>query len=86
MGEAEPGGTQRGKPPSSGPQPGQSWGVKLEGARQQNLIITPAIEPEIAVDNIEVGQFIYLLLHNEKIRDVIDTITSKVRHAGLEGG
>jgi hypothetical protein len=29
------------------------------------------------VDNIEVAQFIYLMLHNEKIRDVIDTITSK---------
>ena len=26
----------------------------------------------------EVAQFVYLLLHNEKIRDVIDTITSKV--------
>ena len=34
-------------------------------------------EPEITVDNIEVAQFIYLMLHNQKIRDVIDTITSK---------
>jgi hypothetical protein len=34
-------------------------------------------EPQITVDNIEVAQFIYLLLHNEKIRDVIDSITSK---------
>jgi hypothetical protein len=34
-------------------------------------------EPEITVDNLEVAQFIYLLLHNEKIREVIDTITSK---------
>ena len=31
----------------------------------------------MTVDNIEVAQFVYLLLHNEKIRDVIDTITSK---------
>jgi hypothetical protein len=42
------------------------------------LIITRDDEPDITVDNIEVAQFIYLLLHNEKIRDVIDTITSKV--------
>ena len=35
-------------------------------------------EPEITVDNLEVAQFIYLLLHNERIRHVIDTITSKV--------
>ena len=54
-----------------------AWGLKLEGTKQQNLVITRADEPEITVDNIEVAQFIYLMLHNEKIRDVIDTITSK---------
>jgi uncharacterized protein YjbI with pentapeptide repeats len=54
-----------------------AWGLKLQGAKQQNLILTPENEPEITVDNIEVAQFVYLLLHNEKIRDVIDTITSK---------
>jgi hypothetical protein len=41
------------------------------------LIITYEHEPAITVDNIEVAQFIYLLLHNEKIRDVIDTIGKK---------
>jgi hypothetical protein len=41
-------------------------------------VITMPDQPEITVDNIEVGQFIYLLLHNEKIRSVLDTITSKV--------
>ncbi len=41
------------------------------------MVITSRDEPEIAVDNIEVAQFVYLLLHNEKIRDVIDTLTSK---------
>jgi uncharacterized protein YjbI with pentapeptide repeats len=57
-----------------------AWGLKLEGAKQQNLIITNPgeNEPVITVDNIEVAQFIYLLLHNQKVRDVIDTITSKV--------
>lgn len=35
-------------------------------------------EPDIAVDDIEVAQFIYLLLNNQKIRHIIDTITSKV--------
>jgi len=54
-----------------------AWGLKLNGTKQQNLVITATNEPEITVDNIEVAQFIYLLLHNEKIRDVIDTITSK---------
>jgi hypothetical protein len=55
-----------------------AWGLELERAKQQNLVITPTDEPEITVDNIEVAQFIYLMLHNKKIRDVIDTITSKV--------
>jgi hypothetical protein len=54
-----------------------AWDLKLDGTKQRNLVITPADEPEITVDNIEVAQFIYLMLHNEKIRNVIDTITSK---------
>ena len=43
-----------------------AWNLKLERAKQQDLIITPRNEPEITVDNIEVAQFIYLMLHNEK--------------------
>lgn len=55
-----------------------AWGLKLDReTKQQNLIITPHDEPAITVDDIEVAQFIYLMLHNQKIRDVIDTITSK---------
>src|SRR5262249_51751203 len=54
-----------------------AWRLKMEGAEQQNLVITRRDEPAITVDNIEVAQFIYLLLHNEKIRDVIDTIGKK---------
>jgi uncharacterized protein YjbI with pentapeptide repeats len=54
-----------------------AWGLKLEKAKQQNLIITRERDPEITVDNIEVAQFVYLLLHNEKIRDVIDTVGKK---------
>ncbi len=55
-----------------------AWNVTLDGATQTNLIITPPNEPKITVDNLEVAQFLYLILHNEKIREVIDTITSKV--------
>jgi len=54
-----------------------AWRLKLEGTQQQNLVITRTDEAPITVDNIEVAQFIYLLLHNEKIRDVIDTIGQK---------
>src|SRR5712692_3307193 len=55
-----------------------AWDVRLEGAKQENLIITPYNSPTITVDNLEVAQFIYLLLNNQKIRAVIDTITSKM--------
>lgn len=54
-----------------------AWDIELNNAKQDNLIITPPGEPEITVDNLEVAQFIYLLLNNDRIRDVIDTITSK---------
>jgi Pentapeptide repeats (8 copies) len=54
-----------------------AWGVRLENAKQQNLVITRRSEPEITVDNLEVAQFVYLLLHNEKIRNVIDIIGKK---------
>jgi uncharacterized protein YjbI with pentapeptide repeats len=54
-----------------------AWDLKRKGAKQQDLIITKENDPEITVDNIEVAQFIYLMLNNEKVRDVINTITSK---------
>jgi hypothetical protein len=54
-----------------------AWGLKLNGTTQQNLIVTHHNEPEITVDDIEVAQFLHILLHNEKIRKVIDTIGKK---------
>jgi hypothetical protein len=55
-----------------------AWDVNLKGANQADLNISPREQPTITVDNLWVAQFIYLLLKNEEIRDVIDTITSKV--------
>jgi hypothetical protein len=55
-----------------------AWNLKGTPKDQSNLIIrsTPE-EPAVAVDDPEVAQFIYLLLHNEKIRSVIDTVGRK---------
>jgi len=56
-----------------------AWNLKTnEDTTQLNLVITQSNEPSITVDNLEVAQFMYLLLNNKKIRHVIDTITSKV--------
>jgi len=54
-----------------------AWNLKLEGTTQRDLVITEFNQPSVTVDDIEVAQFVYLLLHNEKIRDVIDTIGKK---------
>jgi hypothetical protein len=55
------------------------WDVKLdEETKQSSLAITRVDQSTIEVDSLEVAQFIYLLLNNQKIRDVINTITSKV--------
>jgi hypothetical protein len=56
-----------------------AWDLKTnEDTTQLNLVITQPNEPAITVDNLEVAQFVYLLLNNRKIRSFIDTITSKV--------
>jgi hypothetical protein len=55
-----------------------AWGVKLsEGTKQQGLIINPESEPAVTIDYLKVAQFVYLLLNNENIRDVIDTVGKK---------
>jgi uncharacterized protein YjbI with pentapeptide repeats len=55
-----------------------AWNVRVEGANQSMLIVTVPPEPPITVDNLETGQFIYLLLYNPKFRDVLDCIVSKM--------
>lgn len=54
------------------------WDVQLVEATQTNLSINRPGDPTITVDNLKVAQFLYLMLHNGEIRDIIDTLTSKV--------
>ena len=54
-----------------------AWNLKLDGTLQRDLVITRPDEPTITADNIEVAQLLYLLLSNEKIRDVFDAISAK---------
>lgn len=55
-----------------------AWKLSLKDTIQEDLRISDAGEPKITIDNIEVAQFIYLLINNEKLRNIISTITSKV--------
>ena len=54
-----------------------AWNLNLDGARQSDLVITQPDEPTVSVDNLEVAQYVYTLLHSGKIRDVISAFTSK---------
>lgn len=54
------------------------WNVELDSKSQQvGLIITLPKEATVTVDDLEVAQFIYLLLKRAKLRNVIETLTSK---------
>ncbi|GAA4461794.1 pentapeptide repeat-containing protein [Nibrella saemangeumensis] len=54
-----------------------AWDLDLSKLKQQNLVINSDPEAPLIVDNLEMAQFIYLILNNKKLKDVIDTITSK---------
>ena len=54
------------------------WNVDLTGAEQESLVITDLNEATITVDNLKIAQFVYLILNNREIRDVINTLTTKV--------
>lgn len=60
-----------------------AWDVNLENARQRNLIIRyrygadehrsgAGVETEIRVDNLQIAQFIYLMLDNPNIQVVLE--------------
>ena len=45
---------------------------------QTGLVITKENDPEITVDDLRMAQFVYLMIENENVRDVIDTLATKV--------
>lgn len=55
-----------------------AWDVSLDATRQEQLIITRPSEPEVSVDDLKVAQFLHLMITNANIRDVVDTVTTKV--------
>lgn len=55
-----------------------SWDLNLQNSKQQDLIITKDGSPKITVDNIELAQFLYLMINNSNLRKIISTIISKV--------
>lgn len=54
-----------------------AWNIDLDGATQHDLVITPDGEGVVTADNLAVAQFLFMLLHNENLRDVIETVGRK---------
>ncbi len=52
-----------------------AWNLRGVPADQSNLVIRAnASQPAVRVDDLEVAQFLYLLLNNGKLSQVIDTV------------
>ena len=47
------------------------WSTRLDDSVQESLVITPPSDAAITVDDLEVAQFLYLMLDNAKIRNMI---------------
>jgi hypothetical protein len=54
-----------------------AWSLNLKGAKQWNLNVSDINEPAVMVDDLEVAQFVYLLLNHKKLRDVLNAITER---------
>lgn len=54
-----------------------AWNTNLDDAKQQDLVITKSDEHMVTTDSLQVAQFVYLLLNNRTIRDVIETVGKK---------
>lgn len=55
-----------------------AWNLLGEPRDQSNMIIKATLEePGITIDDLEVAQLIFLLLNNPKIREVLESVTSK---------
>lgn len=54
-----------------------AWSCSLMGTIQKELVVTKKGEPAVTVDDLQVAQFVFLLLNNSKLRDVLDTLGKK---------
>ena len=54
------------------------WNINAENTLQTDIIITKREEIEVSVDNLEIAQFLYLMINNKNIKNIIETLTSKI--------
>lgn len=54
-----------------------AWAIDGIPKRQDEIIITPENDARVTVNDLEVANFVYLIMNNEKIRNAIETIGRK---------
>jgi len=54
-----------------------TWDIQGEPKGQSDLIITRSSEANITVDDLEIAQFIYLILNRQKLRRVLNAVMEK---------
>jgi uncharacterized protein YjbI with pentapeptide repeats len=54
-----------------------AWDLRLDQTEQRDLDITWTNEPALVVDNLEVAQFVHLMLTGPKLREVLSTVATK---------
>jgi len=55
-----------------------SWNLNLRGASQENLMINQKDQPMVRVDDLEVAQFLNLLLTRQNVKKIVDSMTKTV--------
>jgi hypothetical protein len=55
-----------------------SWDLDLSNSIQEDIYIMEDKEDLLSVDDIELAQFLYMMIENKNLRRIIDTVTSKV--------
>lgn len=55
-----------------------AWRVRTDDADQAGLVVQAPDGPLLLVDNLELAGFIYAMLDSSQLRQIIDTLTSKV--------
>ena len=54
------------------------WDLIGDAADETSLIVTPPGQSRLSADSLAIAQFLYTLLRNPSIRNIVDTITTRV--------
>jgi len=54
-----------------------AWNLAGKPQSQNDLVITQENEPNVVVDDLQIAQFIYLLLNHENLRKVLNSVTER---------